>query len=113
MASVVAVSGWVWVNERVAIVEAMPLGVRAMKETAASWVMVMVAPSVQPMPSRDPNSRAVGSELRAVTSLARVYQNQGKREEARGLLAQIYDRFTEGFDTGDLKEARAILDELR
>lgn len=51
-------------------------------------------------------------ELRAVTSLARVYQNQGKREEARGLLTQIYDRFTEGFDTVDLRETKALIVEL-
>jgi predicted ATPase len=51
-------------------------------------------------------------ELRAVTSLARVYQTQGKREEARGLLTQIYDTFTEGFDTVDLREAKALLNAL-
>ena len=47
-----------------------------------------------------------------MTSLARFYQKQGKREEARGLLAEIYNQFTEGFDTMDLREARALLDEL-
>jgi len=51
-------------------------------------------------------------ELRTVMSVARLYQNQGKQEEARGLLAQIYARFTEGFDTMDLREAKALLDEL-
>ncbi|MCI0422550.1 MAG: hypothetical protein L0312_25575, partial [Acidobacteria bacterium] len=51
-------------------------------------------------------------ELRAVMSLARIYQNQGRQEEARGLLAQIYGTFTEGFDTLDLREAKALLDEL-
>jgi predicted ATPase/DNA-binding winged helix-turn-helix (wHTH) protein len=56
--------------------------------------------------------KAKSWELRAVMSLARLYQNQGKQEEARGLLAQIYDRFTEGFDTLDLREAKALLDEL-
>jgi len=50
--------------------------------------------------------------LRAVMSVARLYQNQGKREEARDLLAQIYDTFTEGFGTTDLREAKALLDEL-
>jgi predicted ATPase len=51
-------------------------------------------------------------ELRAATSLARLWQKQGKREEARKLLADIYGWFTEGFDTGDLKEAKALLEEL-
>ena len=49
---------------------------------------------------------------RAVTSLARLYQNQNKQEEARDLFAQVYDRITEGFDTVDLREAKALLDEL-
>jgi predicted ATPase len=51
-------------------------------------------------------------ELRAATSLARLWQKQDRRREARKLLAQVYDWFTEGFDTRDLKEARALLDEL-
>jgi predicted ATPase len=51
-------------------------------------------------------------ELRAVTSLARLLARQGKREEARSMLAPIYGWFTEGFDTADLKEAKALLDEL-
>jgi predicted ATPase len=44
-------------------------------------------------------------------SLARLWQQQGKREEARELLAPIYGWFTEGFDTADLQEAKALLDE--
>jgi class 3 adenylate cyclase/predicted ATPase len=52
-------------------------------------------------------------ELRAAVSLARLHRDQGHRTEARGLLAPIYGRFTEGFGTPDLKEARALLDELR
>ncbi len=51
-------------------------------------------------------------ELRAATRLARLWHSQGKTSEARDLLAPIYDWFTEGFDTPDLKEARALLDEL-
>jgi predicted ATPase len=51
-------------------------------------------------------------ELRASTSLARVWRGQGKRTEARDLLAPIYGWFTEGFDTPDLKEAKALLEEL-
>jgi predicted ATPase len=51
-------------------------------------------------------------ELRAAMSLARLWRDQGKRDEARDLLAPIYGWFTEGFDTLDLKQAKALLDEL-
>ena len=51
-------------------------------------------------------------ELRAAMSMARLWRDQGKRDEARDLLAPVYDWFTEGFDTLDLKEAKALLDEL-
>lgn len=51
-------------------------------------------------------------ELRATVSLCRLWQQQGKREEARQLLAEVYGWFTEGFDTPDLKEAKALLVEL-
>jgi adenylate cyclase len=51
-------------------------------------------------------------ELRATTSLARLLAKQGRREEARQILAEIYGWFTEGFDTADLKGAKALLDEL-
>ena len=52
-------------------------------------------------------------ELQAATSLARLWRDQGKRDEARDLLAPVYSWFTEGFGTPDLKEAKALLDELR
>jgi predicted ATPase len=51
-------------------------------------------------------------ELRAATSMARLWRDQGKREEARELLAPVYGWFTEGFDTLDLKEAKALLEQL-
>jgi len=51
-------------------------------------------------------------ELRAVMSLARLWQQQGKRAEARQMLAEIYGWFTEGFDTKDLQEAETLLEEL-
>jgi predicted ATPase len=50
-------------------------------------------------------------ELRAAMSMARLWRDQGKRDEARNLLAPVYGWFTEGFDTLDLKEAKALLDE--
>ena len=51
-------------------------------------------------------------ELRAAAGLARLWHEQDRRAEARDLLAPIYGWFTEGFDTPDLKEAKALLDEL-
>ena len=51
-------------------------------------------------------------ELRAATIIARLLAKQGRRDEARTMLAEIYGWFTEGFDTADLKDARALLDEL-
>ena len=51
-------------------------------------------------------------ELRVATRLGRLWQQQGKRSEARELLAPIYGWFTEGFDTADLQEAKALLEEL-
>ncbi len=56
--------------------------------------------------------QAKSLELRAVTSLARLWQQQGKKAEARRMLAEIYGWFTEGFDTKDLQEAKSLLDEL-
>jgi predicted ATPase len=54
---------------------------------------------------------AKSPELRAAVSLARLWRQQGKTAEARSLLAEIYGWFTEGFDTADLKEAKALLEE--
>ena len=56
--------------------------------------------------------QAKSLELRAAMSLARLWQQQGKRDEARTLLAPIYGWFTEGFDTADLREAKVLLETL-
>jgi predicted ATPase len=58
------------------------------------------------------NQQAKSLELRASTSLARLWQSQGKRQEAYDLLEPVYHWFTEGFDTADLKDAKALLHEL-
>jgi predicted ATPase len=58
------------------------------------------------------SQQAKSWELRAATSLAKLWQQQGKRQEAHDLLAPVYNWFTEGFDTADLKAAKALLDEL-
>ena len=68
-----------------------------------------------------PRDRAVSTrhqdakslELRAATSLARLWQQQGQKDEARQMLAEIYNWFTEGFDTPDLQEAKVLLVALR
>ena len=56
--------------------------------------------------------KAKSWELRAATSLARLWQQQDKTTEAHNLLAPVYNWFTEGFDTADLKDAKSLLDEL-
>jgi predicted ATPase len=56
--------------------------------------------------------QAKSLELRAATSMARLWRDQGKRDEARDLLAPVYGWFTESFDTRDLKDAKVLLDEL-
>jgi predicted ATPase len=56
--------------------------------------------------------KAKSWELCAATSMARLWRDQGKRQQARHLLAPIYGWFSEGFDTLDLKQAKAFLDEL-
>jgi class 3 adenylate cyclase/predicted ATPase len=58
------------------------------------------------------SQQAKSFELRAAMSMARLFRSQGKRDQARELLAPVYGWFTEGFDTLDLKEAKALLDEL-
>jgi predicted ATPase len=60
--------------------------------------------------SRQQQAKAL--ELRASMSLARLWRDQGKAQQARELLAPVYGWFTEGFDTRDLKEAKALLEEL-
>jgi predicted ATPase len=56
--------------------------------------------------------QAKSLELRAAMSLSRLWQQQGKKKEAHELLAEIYGWFTEGFDTKDLQEAKALLEKL-
>jgi len=55
---------------------------------------------------------ALSWELRAATSVARMWRDQGRSNEARDLLAPVYNRFTEGFETADLKIAKSLLDQF-
>ena len=66
---------------------------------------------VKPSPLRSGRARS-SCNCGQSTSLARLWRDQGKRDEARDLLAPVYGWFTEGFDTLDLKEAKNLLDEL-
>jgi predicted ATPase len=56
--------------------------------------------------------QAKSLELRAAMSLSRLWQKQGKKDKARQMLAEVYDWFTEGFDTADMKDAKALRDAL-
>jgi predicted ATPase len=58
------------------------------------------------------NQQAKSFELRAATSLARLWQQQGKSDAAQQVLGDVYGWFTEGFDTADLQDAKALLEEL-
>ena len=68
-----------------------------------------ISSALSPLPSQQ---QAKSWELRAAISLARLWRDQGKPQQARELLAPVYGWFTEGFDTRDLKEAKALLEEL-
>ena len=81
---------------------------RRMQGASASDVEACFARAV----ARSHQQCAMSLELRAGTSLARLWRDHGKRSEARDLLAPVYGWFTEGFDTRDLKEAKALLEEL-
>jgi predicted ATPase len=77
----------------------------ARDETKALWYFERALAIAQ-------KQQAKSWELRAAMSMARLWRDQGRREEARELLAPVYGWFTEGFDTRDLKNAKALLDEL-
>jgi predicted ATPase len=91
---------------------------------ASSQLSVTNPPSPTPTPQAEAEEcflraidiarkqQAKSLELRAATSLARLWRQQGKKDEARALLAPVYQWFTEGFDTADLQDAKALLDEL-
>jgi predicted ATPase len=80
-------------------------GATAAAEAAEAWLHQALAVT------RRQETRTF--ELRAATSLARLWHEQGERTRARELLAPVYGWFTEGFGTADLKDARTLLDELR
>jgi predicted ATPase len=83
--------------------ELLLLGGNSTQEAEASFVQALEVARKQ---------RAKSFELRAAMSMARLRRDQGKRDEARELLAPVYGWFSEGFDTLDLKQAKALLDEL-
>jgi predicted ATPase len=66
--------------------------------------------SIMPALDRARTSSALGWELRSATALFNLWRNQGRADAARPMLTSIYERFTEGFDTIDIRTARALLD---
>ena len=93
-----------------------------MRRGCAAWFWGNTRPHPDPAKAEDSFRTALaiareqgtrGYELRAATSLARLWGEQGRRAEGRDLLAPVYGSFTEGFDTADLRVAKALLDELR
>ena len=92
-----------------------------MRRGCAAWIGGNTRPHPDPAKAEDSFRTALaitreqgtrGYELRAATSLTRLWADQGRRMEARELLAPLYGSFTEGFDTQDLKQAQALLEEL-
>ena len=82
-----------------------PIARRCDKTPQSPFILLDTGPHDLPWRCREP-------ELRAATSLARLWRDQGKPQQARELLAPDYGWFTEGFDTLDLKDAKALLDAL-
>jgi predicted ATPase len=85
---------------------------RIQGELSAPWARSPLLKTVSGKGSPLRRQSAKLFELRAATGLACLWRDQGKRDEARELLAPVYGWFTEGFDTRDLKEAKALLEEL-
>jgi adenylate cyclase len=83
-------------------------------QAAGAWLVMDVTPEASFYRALDVarQQQAKSLELRAATSLARLWQSQGKRREAYNLLAPVYDWFTEGFDTADLQAAKALLEAI-
>lgn len=77
---------------------------------AGNWIEVETCFRTAISVAREQGSR--GFELRAAVSLAGLSSSQGRRDEARDLVPPVYGWFTEGFDTPDLQDARAVIDEL-
>jgi DNA-binding winged helix-turn-helix (wHTH) protein/tetratricopeptide (TPR) repeat protein len=88
----------------------------ALKTRGELWLLKgEVGPAEADFRSSISLARSIGSkvsELRATISLARLLASKSRQEEARAMVAEIYNRFTEGFDTADLKESKALLNEL-
>src|SRR5262249_36756706 len=80
--------------------------------TANSWAIAVAESSFAQSLKIAQQLKAKSFELRTALSLGRLYKSQGKLRETRLLLEPIYNTFTEGFDTMDLREAKSLLDEL-
>ena len=107
------------VNVGVEVGSAASVCVNPAAKVPTAWVWIRIGSSVGVAESCFKQAlesaqwqQAKSWELRTALSLSRLWVTQGKKEEARGLLSEIYGWFTEGFDTADLKDAKALLDEL-
>jgi class 3 adenylate cyclase/predicted ATPase len=113
--------GWRWIGEAITVVEATKERWWEAEVNRVAGEIALLSPEPDAAKAEAYFERALAVarhqqakswELRAAMSMARLWRDQGKRDEARDLLAPVYGWFTEGFDTRDLKEAKALLDEL-
>jgi predicted ATPase len=99
-------------SERFFEAELLRLNVRALVIEGGSGMLIDAQKLLEQSLAVAQSQRARSLELRAAADLARLGRDQGRPAEARDLLASIYGWFTEGFDTQDLKDGKALLDEL-
>ena len=102
----------IWLATRGELDEALAAGSRALEVARRLDDLRSVGQRRSDVRSGSDSAISAISEVRAATSLTRLWLGQGKREDARDLLAPIYNWFTEGSDTPVLKEARAVLEQI-
>ena len=93
------------------VVGRVPASARRIAPKRSGWRQSCRGPIISTLAVAQ-GQQAKSFELRAASSLVRMWRNEGRRDEGHELLAPIYGWFTEGFDTVDLKEAKALLDQL-
>ena len=113
--------GWRWIGEAITVVEATKERWWEAEVNRVAGEIALMSPQPEAAKAEAYFERALlvarkqqakSWELRVAMSMARLWRDQGKPQQARELLAPVYGWFTEGFDTRDLKEAKALLEEL-